>query len=176
MKKKLLGFSFFKNMAKFESFRQVVSSSINLLFVKSGYTATEIIPFTQTLMSIFNFRSRFSGQLSSLRHWLSDVVGDPKPRNLRGTTPKSRTRTHPTLNFSLKNPKISETRGARPLFDPRTRPRLLLPDYITTLAKLLGCQCQNEHYILSSAGFKFVLTLIALYGCAQCTTEPPTAQ
>ena len=63
--------------------------------------ATEIIPFTQTLMSIFNFRSRFSGQLSSVC-WLSFWVVSA------GT---------------------------------------------------------SEHY--SSVGFKFVLTLIALYGCAQ---------
>ena len=42
-KKKKFGFSYFKNMANFEAFCQTISSSINLLFLKSANIALYII-------------------------------------------------------------------------------------------------------------------------------------
>ena len=58
----LLRFSYFKNIANFELFRLVISSSINLLFLKSGLLTITIITFLLARYKLrvwFNFWTGF---------------------------------------------------------------------------------------------------------------------
>ena len=77
MKKKICGFSYSKNMANFEAFLQVISSSINLLFLKSGLsfficspTNLEMFIFCRLLWSFrYNIRD-----LQQREYYLSILV------------------------------------------------------------------------------------------------------
>ena len=111
--------------------------------------------------SSYNFKWKFSRGVRCtiffkyctwvIRH--SDVVGDPKTRNPRGTSPKvwspnptrprkadpEPTPTSADPKFYLKNPRNPENpRGTSPkCWSPNpTQPRLLLPKYITNSEKV----------------------------------------
>ena len=103
-----------------------------------------------------NWVVMYSGPWNLETRWGRPQKFDPRTRPDPKKQNPNQPRRQPILNFTLKIPETPKTRGGRPRnVDPRTRPdpekqtpnptrpRLLLPDYITTWAASSGEAASN---------------------------------